>query len=478
MTLLPVRSNTALQQKAQPLPSEVSPKLYGNYNHPALFSFYTGDIISMVADSPSPFSEWLPARAVTNWNEPIAHLSWVAPEDFTGEDTYADYLAAKDPVEECDFGDGFTYQICEYMHTMARMAWSTKSEPIKVEDLGMKLFERMPQQVLRGDSVGVNINNDRDWSIARLGIGIQDHQNWNMIYGDERVYSNTYLGINNIVTAGWVRNRNTSRGTCDFTDPIVVSGVDLENNQEILRMMKAIARRLIRRMSQRGYTPRGDDMAWLMNDTMWDMLSETIAWGVMDVFNPPSGFQLQTTPEVVSRELQRVRTGGVGYGSIRVGTYDIPVLPETRIGHGTTNSDGLPSVTGDIFILTKRYKGFNILEHQYVNWNSLGKSPMQDLTGFKNGEYKPQIFQNGMIRVSVQTLNGNNLCWYYGADMYGRITTYMSALQGRLNDVTVITYMEGDNESASFTSPDFFAFDGEQAGSGDVLLVGLNQLTA
>lgn len=459
--------------KAQPLPSEVSPRLYGNKNHQALFSFYVGDIISLMTTGGSALMQWLPSRGVNTWNDPIAHLSWVAPEGFDGSQTYADFKASQDVIDECDFGDGTIYQICEYLHTMERMSWSTRNEPIKQEDLGMKLFEKMPLYTLRGDTEGVAINSDRDWSLARLGILAEEDHNWNIIYGDDIAYPNSYLGINNIITTGWVKGRAKGRGSCDFTDPVIVNGVNLATNTEILRQIKVVAKRIIRRMKQRGYTPSGDDMVVLMNDVMWDYLSQTLAWGVFETFNPPDGIDLTTNTDVIARETARIRTGGLGEGTIRIGNYDIPVITDTRIGASTT-VDGSPSITGDIFVLTKRFRGITVLEHQYLKWSLLGNNPNPALDGLKNGEFKPAFFQNGMIRVSVQTMANNNLCWYYGADMYGRIVSYMNMLQGRINDVTVITDSQGENESVSFTSQDFYAFNGEQGGQGDVLLVPLN----
>lgn len=459
--------------KAQILPSEVTPRLYGDQNQEGLFSFYVDDIISLVTTGGSAFMRWLPSRGVINWKEPIAHLTWIAPEGFDGSQTYADFLASKDEVEECDFGDGFVYQICEYVHTMDRMSWSTRNEPIKQENLGMKLFDQQPIPVLRGETAGITLANDCDWSLARLGMGAEESHNWNVIYGDRDAFPNTYLGINGIVSTGWVKSLVRGKGSCDFTDPIVIPGGDLDTNEAILRKIRAVARRIIRRMAQRNYTPSGDDMVIMMNDVMWAQLASTLAWGVMETQNPPAGYTLQTTPEVVMRELSRVSNGGLGYGFIPVGNYNIPVIPETRIGAGSTNTDGDPSVTGDIFILTKNFRGIRVLEHQYLDWARLGNRPLEELSGFKNGEYQPQFFQNGMLRVSVQTLTTNNLCWFYGADMYGRIVSYMNMLQARINDVTVVTDMAGDNESSSFTSQDFYAFQGEIGGDGTGLLVPL-----
>lgn len=458
------------KEKAQPYPSDVSPRLYGNQNHQAIFSWYTEDIISLATEGGSPLLQWLPSRGVNTWNAPIGHLSWIAPEGMDGSQTYADYLADQVEVGECEYGDGTVYQTCEYNHQMDRITWSTKNEPIKRIDRGMKLWERMPQHVLRGDSQGITIDNDLDWSLFRLASVAEEHLNWNELYGDEDVYPNTYLGYSNIINQGWVRQRMTGRGSCDFTDPIVINGVDLTDNTAILKKLVRLVKRLMRRMAQRNYTPRGDDMVIVMSDVMWDYLSETLAWGVNAVFNPPAGIDVTVTTDAILREQQRIRTGGVGFGSIRINGLEIPVIPEPRMGVETQTDDGDPAITGDILVMTKRYKGITILEHQYLDWSKIPGGPMPELSGFHNGEYSPQFFNNNMFNVSVLTLEGTNDCWYYGMEMYGRNVSYMNMMQGRINDVTVLTEMTDENENISFTNQDYYAYNGEKGGQGNVLL--------
>lgn len=473
MAVMPVNLNTQLagaREKADIFPADVSPRLYGDQTHPTLFSFVTGDIISAVANAPSPLMDWLPSRGVTWWNEPIGHLSWVAPENFDGSESYAEYLASMPEVEECDFADGTKYQICEYVHTMGRISGSTKNEPIKTESIGVRLYEKMPQQILRGNDAGITISNDRDWSLARLGMMMQEHQNWNIVYGSEGAYSNTYDGLNEIVQTGWVKSHARGKGSCDFTDPIVVNGVSLSTNEEILRRIKRVYMKIRKRMMQRGYTPKGDDIVILMNDTMWEYLADTLAYQVLDTNITPDNITLFATADAVAAERARLGQGGAGYGYIRIGSNLVPVLPDTRIGANTT-INGNPAVTGDIFILSKRFHGMTIMEHLYLDWAQMGPaSPLPLQNAYPTGAYRPVFFQNGMLRVTTQPLTGNFLCWYYGAEMYGMIVTYMNALQGRINDVTILTDTAGENESASFTSPDFYAFNGTQGGAGTALL--------
>lgn len=454
------------------MPSEVYPRLYGDENQPGLFKLYTNDIVSLVTSGGSALMRWLPARGVNTWNDPIAHLSWIAPEGFDGSQTYADHLIAQGEVEECEFGDGYTYQICEYNHRMYRVTGSTRSEPIKQENLGMRLYERLPQQTLRGETRGMTLTNDRDWSLARLGLGMEEHQNWNIIYGNKGGIPNTYDGLNVIINNGWVKSKKEGYGSCDFTDPIVMSGVGLSNTAAVIRRVRAMVQKLLKRMSDRNFTPSGDDMVILMNDTMWHYIKEALATGTFESFYVPSNATMNLTPEGVEAARQRISSGGFGFGTFPVYGINIPVLPDTRIGANSTLG-GIPYVTGDVYVLTKRFRGLTVLEHQYLDWSQLGSRPLPELSRLANGEFQPDFFQGNMMKVSVLPLDGAYNCWYYGAEMYGRIVSYMNMLQGRLMDVSIAVDLTGEHESASFTSPNFYPYGTADGGAGNSLLTPL-----
>jgi hypothetical protein len=450
------------------MPSEVT-RLYGNENKIGLFSYYPKDIISMCTSGGSPFMRWLPARAVNTWHEPVAHLSWVAPEGFDGSTTYGDYLAALDPIAECDYGDGYTYQICEYAHKMDRVAVSTQKEPLKPEYLGMKRWEQQPSYVLRGENEGLTLSNDIDWSLSRLAAGLEQHLNWTALYGNPAGYVNTYLGLLSMLVPGWVAQHKFGGGSCDFTDPLVINGVGSSTPETVLRNIRGVVRKLRARMAERNYTPKGDDMVVVMGPTMWQYVADAIAFGSLVTYGAPSGMEISTSPEAIQRERDRITQGGIGFGYIPIDGIAVPVVPETLLEFNTTTAGGDPAVTGDILVLTKNFRGIRILEHQYLDWSQMRpESPFAE--GLTNGESRPALFQGNMIRVNPVRVNGLDSCWYYGAEMYGRIATYMQPLQARITSVTLETDPGHDIEAGSFAHPNFYAFNGGVAGGGTAVL--------
>lgn len=442
-------------------PSGTTDLLYGNKNQGQIFTFCAGDIVSEVVSGGSPLMQWIPARGVDTWNEHVAHITWVAPEGFTGATSYMDYLAAQDAVGECDFGEGFDYQYYEYSHTMHRVTVSNKNKPLRYEHFGMRQCDKQPQLRIRGNDAGIAIDNDGEWTLARLAIGLEHHLDWNLIHGDPTIATGNgmYDGLDNIISTNWVRNHLVGGGDATFSDPIIYNGISLTTPGEILRVVKAIVRKLRTRMFERGYIPRGDDMAIVMSPAHWSVIADAIACGALTgscAVDLSNGLN----PEVWQRERDRITRSGVGYGFIQIDGIPVPVIPETNLGYNVTLEDDQPGVHGDIYILTKRFRGDTILEHQYLNWNLMDvPSAMAE---------RSTIFQNGMIKATWVDLNG--LCFYYGEEMQARIVSRYQPMQAKIINVTVETVLENENESISFASPDYYAFNGESGGAGVALL--------
>jgi hypothetical protein len=198
-------------------------------------------------------------------------------------------------------------------------------------------------------------------------------------------------------------------------------------------------------------------MIIMMNPVMWQQIADNIAFGTLVSYGVPSNIVLNTTTEGAQRERERVSRGGVGFGFIPIDGVNVPVIPEDRMGFNST-LDGEPAITSDILILTKRFRGLDILELQWLNWAALQRTPFNPA----RNDFPPEFFQNGMIKAQPRRLDGNDNCWYYGAEMYARIVTYMQPLQAVINDVTLPVDLEDENESGSFTSPNFYAFNGEE----------------
>jgi hypothetical protein len=446
------------------VPSDNTDFLYGHQNEGQLFSLCTEDVFSEVITGGSPLNQWIPARGTNTWNENVGHITWVAPEGFTGSTTYMDYLAAADPIGECDYGTGFDYNICEYTHQMRRVSFSNKNKPINRQSVGMKQCERMPQLRVRGSNSGIALDNDADWSVARLAIGMEQHLNWNTIHGDQSAAENMYDGLDNIISTNWVRSKAVGPGSCDFTDPLIVNGIALDGPEQILRTLKAMIRKIRMRMFERGYLPAVGDMAIAMSSSHWMYISDAIACGALTGSCNLDNLSLQITPEVWQREKERVTSGGLGFGFLDIDGRPIPVIPDNTVGANVTLGDGAPGVVGDIYVLTRRFRGINILEQQYLNWNNVGDNPVPNAS---------VTMQNGMIRTTWVDENGKDLCFWYAVEMFGRIMSLMQPFQAKLTDVVVETELVNENESGSFASQDFYAYNGQLGGAGVARIAGL-----
>lgn len=454
-------------------PSDVTDWVYGTKDQGhGIFSHYVDDIISDLASGGSALLRWLPARGVNTWNEHIGHLSFVTAEGYDGSTSYMAHLVGQDEVGECDFGDGADYQVYEYSHTMHRMSFSNKSKPFS-RTVGMSQHKKMSRKYLRGARAGMNIESERDWVLAMLVERLEGHQSWNAWYGDPAAPAagngNMYDGLNNLITNGWVRSKMIGSGAGTWTDPIVVNGVPLDTLKKQVRMIRAVASKIIERMRDRGYTPNSNDMAIAMSGPHWRALSEAIATGALvTLFD--SSVDLSVTPEVVQRELMRVRSGGLGAGTIEVSGVQIPILIDNMLGHNTTLSTGEPGVTGDIYVLTRFYRGMTVLEHQYLDWSQI---PTQAPDGERN---VPVLQQGNMIRTTWGYTDTARTCWWYGMEMWGRITPLMMPLQARINDVTVEAWLDDELESGNYAHPNWYGYEGQESGAGTSLITPLSDV--
>lgn len=438
--------------------------IYGLPNQGQIFSFCGGDVISEVVSGGSPLMQWIPGRGVLHKNEHVKHLSWVAPQGFDGSTSYMAFLAAQDPTPLCEWGPGTDFNVCEYTHTMHRITVSNKERPLIPEHFGMTQCEQEPQLRLRGPQQGLAIETDGDWAIARLGILLEGHMNWNLIYGDPVVESGIgmYDGLDNIIQTGWVADHQIGPGSCDFTDPLVINGTSIETSEDLLRLIKALVRKVRMRVRVRGGQISGDDMAIVMPTLHWQYIADSIACGALTGACTSSAMQL-VDPGAWSRERARITNGGIGYGYIDIDGIPVPVIPEDTMGTNVTLTDGNPGTIGDIYILVKRFRGITILEHQYLDYNRL-RTPqaMEEDVAF---------FQNGMIRAAWYDLNKR--CYVYGLEMWGRVVSLMQSLQVKITDVTVESVLENENESGSFTSANFYAYGGNDGGAGVALIGGI-----
>lgn len=447
-----------MQKDTVPTPAMTAGLLYSDGGP---WSMCTDEVISDVVPGGSMLMRWLPTRGVDSLTSHVAHIAWVGPQGFTGSNTYMQYLQTLSAAGECGYGPSDDWNAFEYAHSGA--PFSRKSPTLKPINFGQtKYCDKQPIMRVRGNNAGVNLTNDAEWAIARAGMGLANHLDWNLVYGDQAMGPFMYDGLDVIIQPGWVSSKLIGASPAVFSDPLVANGVTLNTPEKLLNMIKGMVRKLRVRASQRGYQLTPNDQAIVMSSSHWQAISNFIALGyLMPMADVPAAAQVQISAEAFQREKSRITTGFLGFGFIPVDNQPVPVLIEDLLATNVTATGNIPSVTGDIYVLTRYFNGITILEHQFQNWNAMQGYPT-------NGT--EMIMQNGLLRAGWVT--EANKCFYYYVEGQARILSTMQPLQGRINDVTVSTLLLNENESGNPGSQDWYAFDGRRGGAGTALVNG------
>lgn len=446
-----------LEKDAVPLPALNRGILY---NTGGFWSGCSTTVISDVATGGSALMQWLPTRGVDTVQSNVAHLAWVGPEGYTGEESYMDYLAGLAQEDECGYGPSDDWNGFEYAHQGYSV--SRTSPTLKPVHWGGKYCEQQPIMRVAGNNAGINIDNDAEWALAKAAIGLENHMDWNIIYGDPAVANYTYDGLDKIIRPGWVASKAMGPGQVVFSDPLFVNGASISTMHELYSKIKFLVRKLRQRASQRGYMLTPNDYAIFLPGAIWTQLSEAMAAGALVTGVDLTNTQIFITPEDFDRSVERIRSGFFGFGSIMVDGMPVPVIVEDLLGSNVTLTGDVPGVVGDVYILTRFFRGITILEHQWLNWNAFQGYP-------QNGTER--ILENGMFR-SGWVVEANK-CFYYYIETQARLLTTMQPMQARIVDVTVESIDENENESANPASPDWYAFDGGRGGEGNVLVRGV-----
>lgn len=423
------------------------------------FSMISDDPISSVINGGSQLLNWLPSRLVDYRFEDVQHLEWIAPEGFDGSDTYAAFLAAQ-TVDDCDFGPSAVWSGFEYQQEGGR--WSFTSPVLKEEDFGMKDFERQPVYQLRGSNIGSPLADEREWAVARTLFMMEQHFNYLIAYGNRDNSVFEYDGIDKVITPGYVQAKKVGHGTPHWADPLVVNAANTTDPIEVLKLIRAVVRKLRNRALSRNWSINPADMVIIMPAGMWPYIADAHASGG-NVGFVNTNFNGQMTYSDFLRERARITQAGIGSGFIEVDGTAVPVIIDGNMGQNRIlDPDGTPKqvVTGDIFILTRRANGLTLLEQQYVNYNAM-QTP-------SNGEQEVFTMFGGLVKGGWKMIN--NSCFQYYLKAGGRLVTYFQPLQARINNVAMETILENENEGGAFWSPDFYAYNGAQGGNGNVLL--------
>lgn len=448
-----------LEKDAVPLPALNRGILY---NTGGFWSGCTETVISDIATGGSPLMQWMPSRGVDTVQSNVAHLAWVGPEGYDGSETYMDYLAGLAEADECGYGPADDWNGFEYSHSGYQI--SRKSPTLKPHHFGGRYCDTQPIMRVAGNNAGINLSNDAEWALAKAAIGLENHMDWNIIYGDPAIANYTYDGLDKIIRPGWVASKAMGQGQVVFSDPLFFSGAALSTFAEIYGQIKFAVRQIRKRAKQRGYQLTPNDYVITMPGAIWTYLSEGLAAGSMVAGLDPTSVQLFITPGDYDRSLSRLRSGYFGDGFIPVDGQPVPVIIEDLLGSNVTLPDNSPGVTGDIYILTRFFRGITILEQQWLNWNMFSGRPTQG---------NERVIENGMFRTGW--VIEAEQCYYYFIETMSRLLTTMQPMQARIVDVTVESLDAHENESANPASPDWYAFDGQRGGEGNVLVTGIQQ---
>lgn len=439
-----------------------------------LWPYVEGEVISSLMRGTDKLSAWLPVRGVDYRYEQIKHLVYVGPADFTGEDSIATYLNDIGDPDACDFSEigtqfnGFTYQI-----PMSPLKFKGK-DTLTRRDGGLRNFINDPMQIVRGENMGLSIATDEQWILGRFAYVLEEIYSWINWFGNAATISNTYDGIAEIIRPGYVQSHIVGPGQADFgADPIFVSGLGIGGDPAtLLSTIQTYAQLVLNRAKDRGFPLAETDVAIWMSPAHWELLSDYMAKnGYFKHDMVQTDITVFQTVDGIQAQLRAIRTGGAygeGFIELPTSTFRLGVITENKLGVNRTYTDDDDNVhnavVGDIYILTRRFMGMNILEHQYLNWDLL-RDPG---TGLRPRYLDEYIEQNGMFRRGW--IVENNTCWVPFVESEHRIVTRYQPLQARITDITVETLRPNYIEAASFVHPDWYAFGGSQGGNGDAIL--------
>lgn len=458
-------------QKA--LPSANPSWLYGYAmeDRPGVFSEYVEDVISDLAVGDDPISAFIPAEPTDYLYENTAHLSFIVPEGYDGSTTYMAHLLGQDDVGECDFGYGADYSQYEYQTRLWRQTFSNKEHPIS-RLVGMSLHKRDTRKFLRGARAGLTIDNDAEWVLGMLTELMESHNRWDIIWGNPYASAtsnkNMTEGLDLLLTEGYVANHLVGQTAPVFSDPIVRNFIAVTDPVIQLRMLIAYVGKIIQRMIDRGHRPRPGDIGLFMTSNHWRVYSEILAAGALTKLYT-SG-DLTVTARDVASELTRIRNSG---GIDVLGVF-VPVYISNNLGRNMELADGSGFGTaGDVYFLTRYYRGMTILKQRWLNWNSTKlATPPEDRS------IPLTTSLGGMVRTTYGFTDGaggvgaTDTCWWYGMEWYKGLDCKMFPLQGKFQNLIVPADLENEIESGEMTHEDFYAYNGAKGHQGEALIHG------
>lgn len=426
------------------------------------FSQLEDEITSLYIDGGSPLMNWLPSRKITSRFERVSHLEWIAPEGYDGSHPYPDWLASL-TIPDCGYGPSTSWSGFTYQQTGGQFSFTTgMMKPW--EDGGSRYYEDSPIYQMRGPN-RQDISDDKEWAVARVLLVMQQHLDYVLKHGQRANSNMEWDGLLEQIQPGYVQARVIGSGIPHWADPVYTNGAVLTTIMGLLQTIRYTVRRLRNRAGDRQWSIQMGDMVVLMPSVFWDIIAETVAAGGMYAYTNTPGFNGQMTFREFREELRSIKSGGLGFGTMDVDGDLIPILTDRNMGYNVTIDDtvDVPGYVGDVMVLTRRAGGMTLLEQQYVDWTQL------DYPAINEEQF---ALQQGQVRAGWIT--ESNKCFYYYAEMAGRVVVRMMPLQAAITNVMLaLPNGMAANEGGMFWNPDFYAANGLRMGEGTPRLYGV-----
>jgi len=412
------------------------------------FSLIEGDIYSDAITTGGPLSSWIPTSAVTHRFERIKHLEWVAPNGFDGSQTYSEWLSGL-TIPECGYGPSTSFNGFEYEVSGGSFSWTTSNMKV-IPDGGLSYYRQNPRFTIRGLERQL-LANDRDWAVARVLMAMVQHLDYVLTYGNRANSDMEWDGLDVVTRLGYVQARRVGTGVPHWANPVIINGVTLTTAPLLLRAIRQMIRRIFNRVDLHNKRIADGDIALYMAGTLWANLADAIASGAMYVLqNGTNGFTGQMNWADFDTMLRRVHNER----TIEVDGVKVAILADNRIGINTRldpTGANTPAIASPVWALTKRISGDTILEQQYIDFGAMDYPT--------NGNEDVFNLQGGVVRAGWVT--EANKCFYYYGEMAGRLVNRAAQYQGRIDNVVIPSLIDNENESPTFTSPDFYPFTGQ-----------------
>lgn len=391
------------------------------------FSWMTDSLISDVTYGGNALMQWIPTEPMEpTREETVSHLSWVAPSGWQpGTQTYSAFLDSLDPGEAYDACDPvcLTGDWAAFDYNVKYGQVCTGSGKLTTDEFGMRQHRNVAIPAVRGPNAGINMATDADWARARAAIVMEQHLDWNILFGVQGNFAQ-WDGLYQQMTPGYVQTHFVGNGAVHWAEPLIINGAIATSCDEIIILVKNVIRHIRKLILQHNFRVQPSDMAVVLPYAMWAHLLDCIACGGdTGCGTQPTGY----TKADWRAERERAATGGIGYGVMEVDGVFIPVIPLEGIAVGGVDGDGNNVVTGDIFVLTRRVNGMNALAQQYFDWSQID--------GFLEATYNTMISQGGLFKETW--ISENDECFQYRTVLRGRNIIRMYPLQARIASVSL-----------------------------------------